>query len=85
MIEDSLTITIPKDARRKMKVKVIYESPIPAPIAAGTIVARIEVTAPDIEPIIRPLKTATTVGQLAFFRRIKSAINFIIFGASSGG
>ncbi|MFB0921879.1 MAG: D-alanyl-D-alanine carboxypeptidase, partial [Alphaproteobacteria bacterium] len=85
VIEDSLTITIPKNARRKMKVKVIYESPIPAPIAAGTIVARIEVTAPDIEPIIRTLKTATTVGQLAFFGRIKSAINFIIFGASSGG
>ena len=85
VIEDSLTITIPKNSRRKMKLKVIYESPIPAPIAAGTIVARIEVTAPDIKPIIRPLKTATTVGQLAFFRRIKSAINFIIFGASSGG
>ena len=67
-----------------MKVKVIYDSPIPAPFDAGMQVARLEVTAPDIEPIIRPLKTSQSVGQLAFFGRITSAINFIIFGASSG-
>ncbi len=84
VIEDELTITFPKSARRNMKVKVIYDSPIPAPFDAGMQVARLEVTAPDIEPIIRPLKTSQSVGQLAFFRRITSAINFIIFGASSG-
>jgi D-alanyl-D-alanine carboxypeptidase (penicillin-binding protein 5/6) len=84
VIEDELTITFPKSARRNMKVKVIYDSPIPAPFDAGMQVARLEVTAPDIEPIIRPLKTSQSVGQLAFFGRITSAINFIIFGASSG-
>ena len=84
VIEDELTITIPKSARRNMKVKVIYDSPIPAPIDAGMEVARLEVTAPDIDPIIRPLKTAQSVSQLAFFGRITSAIKFIIFGASSG-
>lgn len=84
VIEDELTITIPKSARRNMKVKVIYDSPIPAPFDAGMQVARLEVTAPDIEPIIRPLKTSQSVGQLAFFERITSAINFIILGASSG-
>lgn len=85
IIEDELTITIPKSARRNMKVKVFYESPIPAPFDAGMNIARLEVTAPDIDPIIRPLKTSQSVGQLAFFGRITSAINFIIFGASSGG
>ena len=85
VIEDDLTITIPKSARPNMKVKVIYESPLPAPIEAGTQVARVEVSAPDIEPVSRPLKTAESVGQLAFFGRITSAINFIIFGVSSGG
>ena len=71
-------------SRRGMRVKVMYESPIPAPVSAGVEVARIEVTAPDMEPIVRPLKTAQDVGQLAFFGRIKSAIDFIIFGSSSG-
>ncbi|MDE0780084.1 MAG: D-alanyl-D-alanine carboxypeptidase [Alphaproteobacteria bacterium] len=83
VIEDELTITIPKSARRNMKVKIIYESPIPAPFKAGIEVARLEVTAPGITPIIRPLKTSVSVDQLAFLGRIKSAINFIIFGASS--
>ena len=85
VIEDDLTITIPKTARRNMKVRVIYESPVPAPIQAGTTIGRVEVTAPDIEPIVRPLKTTQSVGQLDFFGRITSAINFIIFGASAGG
>ncbi|MBT3810618.1 MAG: D-alanyl-D-alanine carboxypeptidase [Rhodospirillaceae bacterium] len=85
VIEDALAVTIPKSSRRGMRVKVLYESPLPAPISAGVEVARIEVTAPDMEPISRPLKTAGEVGQLAFFGRITSAINFIIFGASSGG
>ncbi len=84
VIEDDLTITIPKAARRNMKVKVIYTGPLPAPVEAGVEVARLEVTAPDIEPIVRPLKTAESAGQLAFFGRIISAINFIIFGASAG-
>jgi D-alanyl-D-alanine carboxypeptidase (penicillin-binding protein 5/6) len=83
VIEDKLTITIPKSARRNIKVKVIYESPIPAPFEAGMEVARLEVTAPDMTTIVRPLNTSQSVGQLAFFGRIKSAINFIIFGASS--
>lgn len=85
VIEEDLTITIPKSARRNMKVQVIYESPVPAPIEAGTTIGRVEVTAPDIEPIVRPLKTTQSVGQLDFFGRITSAINFIIFGASAGG
>jgi serine-type D-Ala-D-Ala carboxypeptidase (penicillin-binding protein 5/6) len=85
VIEDDLTITIPKTARRNMKVRVIYESPVPAPIQAGTTIGLVEVTAPDIEPIVRPLKTTQSVGQLDFFGRITSAINFIIFGASAGG
>ncbi len=85
IIEDSLAVTIPKSSRRGMRVKVKYDSPIPAPISAGVEVAQLEVTAPDMEPINRPLKTASDVGQLDFFGRITSAINFIIFGSSSGG
>ncbi|MDA0785540.1 MAG: D-alanyl-D-alanine carboxypeptidase [Proteobacteria bacterium] len=85
VIEDNLAVTIPKSSRRGMRVKILYNSPIPAPVSRGVEVARIEVTAPDMEPIIRPLKTASDVGQLAFFGRITSAINYIIFGSSSGG
>ncbi|MBT5943638.1 MAG: D-alanyl-D-alanine carboxypeptidase [Rhodospirillaceae bacterium] len=85
VIEAPLAVTIPKSSRRGMRVKVMYDSPIPAPISAGVEVARIVVTAPDMEPISRPLKTASDVGQLDFFGRITSAINFIIFGSSSGG
>jgi D-alanyl-D-alanine carboxypeptidase (penicillin-binding protein 5/6) len=84
VIEHDLAVTIPKSSRRGMRVKVLYDGPIPAPISSGAEVARVQVTAPDMEPINRPLKTASDVGQLDFFGRITSAINFIIFGSSSG-
>ncbi|MBO6784714.1 MAG: D-alanyl-D-alanine carboxypeptidase [Alphaproteobacteria bacterium] len=85
VIEQELTVTMPKASRRNMEVKVIYESPIPAPVADGAQVARLEVSAPDTETTSRPLKTAASVEQLNFFGRISSAINHIIFGASSDG
>ncbi len=85
VIDEALTITIPKASRRNMTVKVIYESPVPAPVAAGAQIARLEVSAPDTETVVRPLKTAVSVEQLDFFGRITSAINHILFGASSGG
>ncbi len=85
VIDEALTITIPKASRRNMTVKAVYKSPVPAPIAEGMVVGRLEVSAPDIEPIVKPLKTAQSVKQLDFFSRITSAINFIIFGASAGG
>ncbi|HCP00911.1 MAG TPA: D-alanyl-D-alanine carboxypeptidase [Rhodospirillaceae bacterium] len=83
VIDEPLTVTIPKSSRRGMQVKVMYDSPIPAPVVAGAEVARIEITAPDMQPVLRPLITAQDIDRLAFFGRIKSAIDFIIFGSSS--
>ncbi|MBN43056.1 MAG: D-alanyl-D-alanine carboxypeptidase [Alphaproteobacteria bacterium] len=83
VIDEPLTVTIPKSSRRGMQVKVMYDSPIPAPVVAGAEVARIEITAPDMQPVLRPLITAQDIDRLAFFGRIKSAIGFIIFGSSS--
>ncbi len=84
VLEEDLTVTLPRGARTGMKVTVKYQGPIATPVAKGQQIATLEVTAKGVEPISRPLYAAEDVGQLAFFGRIASAISFIIFGAPSG-
>ena len=67
-----------------MKVVVKYQGPVSTPIAKGQEIATLEVSAPGVETIQRPLYAGEEVGRLAFFGRIVSAISFIIFGAPSG-
>jgi len=84
VIEDDLTITLPRGSRTGMKVVVTYQGPISSPITKGQQIATLEVSGPGFERISRPLLAAEDVGQLAFFGRIGSAISYIIFGAPSG-
>ncbi len=83
VLEDDLTITLPRGSRTGMKVTVKYQGPISTPIAKGQQIATLEVSGSGFEPISRPLRAAEEVGQLAFFGRIGSAIRYIIFGAPS--
>jgi D-alanyl-D-alanine carboxypeptidase (penicillin-binding protein 5/6) len=83
LLEDDLTITLPRGSRSGMKVTVKYQGPISTPIAKGQQTAVLEVSGPGFEPISRPLFAGEEVGQLAFFGRIGSAIRYIIFGAPS--
>ncbi len=84
VLENDLTVTLPRGARSGMKVVVKYQGPVETPIAKGQQIATLEISGPEIEPIRRPLYAAEDVGQLAFFGRIGSAIRFIIFGAPAG-
>jgi len=84
VLADDLTITLPRAGRSGMKVAVKYQGPLPSPVAKGQPVAVLEVSGPGFETITRPLIAGDDVGQLAFFGRIGSALQFIIFGAPSG-
>jgi D-alanyl-D-alanine carboxypeptidase (penicillin-binding protein 5/6) len=81
-VEDDIVITLAKDARRDMKVSVRYEGPVPAPIAAGDVIATLSVTAPRMEPIERPLRAVAPVHQLGVFRRLGAALKSILWGVS---
>ncbi len=81
-IESDLLITLPRKARPAMKVSVIYEGPIPAPIKAGDRLARLTVTAPDATPIEVPLVAAENVERLGFLSRLGTALKSILWGVS---
>ncbi len=81
-IEKGLLITLPRKARRAMKVSVTYEGPIPAPFKAGDRLARLTVTAPGAYPIEVPLVAAEGVERLGFLGRLGTALKSILWGVS---
>ncbi len=83
VLEEGLVTTLGRKARRKMEVKVVYDGPVPAPIAKGTPIARLVLTAPNTETIEIPLVAGADVKKLGPISRIGAAIRYLIFGAAT--
>jgi D-alanyl-D-alanine carboxypeptidase (penicillin-binding protein 5/6) len=61
---------LPAGASGNIRVKVVYNGPIKAPIAKGQHVADLVVSTPDTPPQTMPLVAAEAVGEAGFFGRI---------------
>ncbi len=81
--EDAV-LTLARKARKGMKVTLVYEGPIPAPITRGTKLAKLVITAPDTETVELPLVAGADVGKLSPIRRIGAAISYLVWGAGGG-
>ncbi|HYD37879.1 MAG TPA: D-alanyl-D-alanine carboxypeptidase family protein [Allosphingosinicella sp.] len=66
----NIAVTLPSGAAGNIRVKVVYEGPIKAPIARGQHVANLVVSTPDTPPQTMPLVAAEAVGEAGFFGRI---------------
>ncbi len=82
VIENEMLLTLSRKARRKMKVTVSFEAPIPAPIAKGQKVARLIFTAPGRETLEVPLVAKNEVKRLGLIGRLGTALRAIIWGES---
>jgi serine-type D-Ala-D-Ala carboxypeptidase (penicillin-binding protein 5/6) len=82
VVEKGLLITLPRKARRQMKVTVTYDGPIPAPIAKGDKLAKLVISAPGVDPIEMPLLAGADVQRLGFLGRFAAALKYILWGAS---
>ena len=80
VVAEDMVVTLPRRARNGMKVSVVYESPIPAPVPAGEEVARLRVSWPDGVPVEVPLTAGQDVEQLGPFGRIAASIKFLLLG-----
>ena len=65
----NLTATVPAGTSPDMRLSVVYDGPIKAPIKAGDHIADLIVTTPDMPPQKLPLVAATDVGPAGFFGR----------------
>ena len=82
VIEREMLLTLARKARRKMKVTVTFENPIPAPIAKGDPVAKLVLTIPGRDKLEVPLLAGAAVERLGLFGRLGTALKAIIWGQS---
>jgi len=80
VLAEPLVVTLTREARAGMTVKVIYDGPLPAPIAKGTQVGRIVVSAPGYTDVEHPLLAGTDVGTLSTLRRLLAAAVYLVRG-----
>lgn len=73
-------VTLPRNARRGLKVTAVYEGPVKAPVARGTPVGKLVLTTPGAEPVTVPLVATKPVGQLGAFGRLAFAASYMLFG-----
>ncbi len=82
LVQEDVWVSLTADGRRDLRVKVVYDGPIPAPIADGSQVAELEITAPGLEPRRIPLIAGDTVQAASMFGRVTSALGYLIWGPS---
>jgi D-alanyl-D-alanine carboxypeptidase (penicillin-binding protein 5/6) len=77
---EKLVVTLPRKARRDMKVTAIYNGPIAAPIKKGQVVGKLRITAPNVEARELPLVAGADVERLGFTGRISAALKYLLWG-----
>jgi serine-type D-Ala-D-Ala carboxypeptidase (penicillin-binding protein 5/6) len=79
-VAKDLIVTLPRKARKDMKVSVEYDRPIPAPIRSGDTVGKVIVTTPDRPPAEAPLIAAASVDRMNAFGRIATLAGYLVWG-----
>ena len=83
VIENDMTLTLARKARKKMKVSIELIEPVPAPIKKGQEVGQIVIRAPETDEIRVPLLAGSDVAQLGLFGRLGAAFGYLAWGAPS--
>ncbi len=78
-----IIFTLPRSQRKDLSVKVIYDSPLTAPLKAGDQVGALEVTLPEKGVQKFPLYVAKNVKIAGFFERISNSIHYLLWGKHS--
>ena len=82
VIDQDVRISMSDEARRGLKIKLIYETPLPAPVIAGDRVASIRIEAPGLDARDVPVFAGGSVGRADFVGRVTGALEYLIFGPS---
>ena len=72
--EKGVNVLVPAGAQDRVKVEVVYDSPLPAPIAKGEQVGKLVVTIPGTRDTVTPLVATQDVPEAGFLGRMKGAV-----------
>ena len=82
VLEEPLHLVMARSDRRKMKVSVNWNDPVPAPITAGQTIGTLVLELPSGKTTY-PLLAAENVDGLGMFDRVGEALKYLIFGAGA--
>ena len=82
VLEEPLHLLMARSDRRKMKVSVNWNDPVPAPIRAGQSIGTLVLELPSGKTTY-PLLAAENVDGLGMFDRVGEALKYLIFGAGA--
>ncbi len=82
VIDRDIKLSLTDEARRALKIKLIYETPIPAPIREGSALAKIRIEAPGLSMEEVPVLAGANVAKADFVGRVTGALEYLIFGPS---
>lgn len=77
---EPVEVLLPRAKRNDMVVTVRYEGPVPAPVAKGTPVAILSISAPDMEPHEIPLLAGADVDRLGAVGRVFARLGQLVWG-----
>jgi serine-type D-Ala-D-Ala carboxypeptidase (penicillin-binding protein 5/6) len=66
----NIAVTLPTGAAANMKLSVVYDGPVKAPIAKGQHIADLVITTADTPPQMMPLVADSDVAEAGFFGRV---------------
>ncbi|HKM73778.1 MAG TPA: D-alanyl-D-alanine carboxypeptidase family protein, partial [Stellaceae bacterium] len=79
-VSEDFVVTLPRKARKDMKVTIDYDRPIPAPIEKGEKLGKVVVSAPDVPPVEAPLIAAASVERMNPLGRIATLAGYLVWG-----
>jgi len=79
-VASDLVATLPRSGRDQAQIKVIFDGPIPAPIAQGQELGKIVIEAPGYGKTEVPLVAAAAVERQGFIGRAFTNLEYFLFG-----
>lgn len=81
-VDKNVALTLSRIDRNRLKAKIVYDSPIPAPIKKGQTIGRVIVSIPNRSDRVIPLVAAESIDKTGIFGKIGALFSYLFFGAS---
>jgi D-alanyl-D-alanine carboxypeptidase (penicillin-binding protein 5/6) len=80
LIKKDLILTLQRHVRKGMKVKVVVNSPVSAPITKGDVLGILKIETPNNKSLEFPLVSGVSVKKLGLFSKLGAGIEYVLWG-----
>ena len=81
-VNEPVIFLIPRVERSKIKLRLVYDEPLKAPVQQGDDVGRIELVRPNNTTISMPLIAANAATDGGIFARVRDNLHYILTGSA---